>query len=201
MTQTYAVTSADLGSTLVVDVTAKNGGGQTTAPSAPTATVTAASTATFGKTTIGANSDIALANRKRVNRYTLTASGTVQKLSIYLQPTSTTGSQVLEGLIYADSGGSPGSLIAVSNQLTFSNTSAAGWYDLTFGTPPHLAAGTYWIGFMSGATSYVIGFRWDSVSGSRAYNANVFTSGPSNPFGSVSTDGEQMSLYATYTPG
>ena len=102
-------------------------------------------------------------------------------------------------MIYADSGGSPSSLIAVSNQLTFASTNAAGWYDLTFATPVKLAAGTYWIGFMSGATSGVAGFRWDSVSASRALNSNTFTSGPSNPFGSFTTDSEQMSLYATYT--
>ncbi len=34
------------------------------------------------------------------------------------------------------------------------------------------------------------------------YNTNTYTSGPSNPFGSsLTTDGEQTSLYATYTPG
>ena len=54
---------------------------------------------------------------------------------------------------------------------------------------------------MSGSTYGVAGFRWDSVSGSRALNTNTFTSGPSNPFGSFSADSEQMSLYATYTPG
>jgi hypothetical protein len=37
------------------------------------------------------------------------------------------------------------------------------------------------------------------VSGSRDYNANSYASGPSNPFGTVTTDAEQMSLYATYT--
>ena len=54
---------------------------------------------------------------------------------------------------------------------------------------------------MSGSTYDAAGFRWDSVSGSRALNANVCGSRPSNPSGSFSTDAEQMSLYATCTPG
>jgi hypothetical protein len=29
----------------------------------------------------------------------------------------------------------------------------------------------------------------------------VYASGPTNPFGTVTTDAEQTSLYATYTPG
>jgi hypothetical protein len=37
------------------------------------------------------------------------------------------------------------------------------------------------------------------VSGSRVFNPNSYSSGPSDPFGSASTDGEQMSIYATYT--
>ncbi len=201
-TQTYPVTSADLGYTLEAAVTAHNSAGFATATSAPTATVSSAPlTGTFGKTTVGASSDVAVANRKRVNAYAVSASVSVTKLSVYLQPTGTSGTQVLEGVIYAGSGGSPGPLIAVSKPLTFASTSTAGWYDLQFSAPVSLAAGTYWIGFMSGSTSYVAGFRYDSVAGSRAYNVNTYTSGPSNPFGSASTDSEQMSLYATYTTG
>jgi hypothetical protein len=54
---------------------------------------------------------------------------------------------------------------------------------------------------MTGATPGVARFRWSSVSGSRDYNANAYASGPTDPFGTVSTDAEQTSLYATYTPG
>jgi hypothetical protein len=39
------------------------------------------------------------------------------------------------------------------------------------------------------------------VAGSRDYNANTYSSAPSNPFGTVTTDAEQTSLYATYTTG
>jgi hypothetical protein len=95
--------------------------------------------------------------------------------------------------------GKPGALLGVTEQLTFKSTSAAGWYHLPFATALHVSAGNYWIGVITGATSNVAGYRYSSVSGAREYNTNAYASGPSNPFGSVTTDSEQMSLYATYT--
>jgi subtilisin family serine protease len=154
---------------------------------------------TFGLTSVGANSDYMVANRKRVSHYQLFTAATVSKLTMYLAPTSTSGTQVLNGVIYADQGGSPGALLGVTGQLTFSSTNKANWYDLAFSNPVALQAGTYWIGVISGSSSKVTGFRWNSVSQSRAYNTNTYTNGPSNPFGSATIDSEQMSIYATYT--
>jgi len=109
---------------------------------------------------------------------------------------------VLRGVIYADSGGAPGALVAVSNELSFASTQAAGWYDLTLPGAVTLSPGRYWIGMISGGSSYVAGFRWDSVSASRVFNSNTYTSGPTNPFGAVgASDSEQMSIYAMYTTG
>jgi hypothetical protein len=89
----------------------------------------------------------------------------------------------------------------VSKQLTFVSTNVAGWYELALASPLKLAAGNYWIGVITGSSGNVAGFRYDYLAGARYYNSNTYTSGPSNPFGSFSTDGEQTSLYATYTPG
>jgi hypothetical protein len=142
------------------------------------------------------------ANRKRVNAYSIGAAVSVSRLSMYLQPTATAGQQALRGVIYADAGGAPGALLAVSSELLFSSSQAAGWYALAFSAPVALAAGRYWIGVISGASSGVAGFRWSSVAASRVYNTNTYTSGPSDPFGgAITTDAEQMSLYATYTTG
>jgi hypothetical protein len=52
---------------------------------------------------------------------------------------------------------------------------------------------------ITGASAGVTGFRYDSVAGSRDYNANSYTEGPTNPFGTPTNDSEQTSLYATYT--
>jgi hypothetical protein len=196
---TYVLGAADVVATIVVAVTASNAGGATTATSAPTATVTSAvSGGTFGLSSVGANSDTMLGDRKRVNRSQVSATGSVTKLTMYLAPTATSGSQVLEGVIYADQAGAPGALLGVTGQLTFSSTNAAGWYDLTFATPVPITPGSYWIGVISGGTDRVTGFRWNSVSGARNYNANAYASGPTNPFGTPNVDSEQMSIYATY---
>ena len=200
-THLYTVASADVGSTLRATVTASNSAGSSTPASSAQTAVVQQAPPTFGKTTIGASSDAYAANRKRVSLYTLPSTGSVSKLSIYLQPSGVSGQQVLEGIVYANSAGTPAALLGTSSPLTFHSTNTAGWYALTFGTPLRLAAGSYWIGVITGATSDVAGFRYDSVSKSRVYNTNTYTSGPSNPFGgSLTTDSEQMSLYATYTP-
>ena len=115
-----ALARTDVGAKLQVTVTASNAGGSTPASSAQTATVQAAaggggggggSSGTFGTTSIGANSDPLTMDRKRVNRYQLPVAANVSKLTVYLQPTGTSGSQMFTGLIYADSGGSPGALL------------------------------------------------------------------------------------------
>jgi hypothetical protein len=200
--QSYTLVAADVGSTIRVAVTASNSrGASAPATSAQSAVVAAQqSSATFGKSTVGASSETFVSERKRVNRYALPTPGSVTKLSVYLAKTSTSGQQALKGLIYADTGTAPGALLGVSEQLTFHSTNAAGWYDLVFSAPLKLAAGNYWIGVMTGASAGVAGFRFDSVTASRDWNTNTYAAGPSNPFGSVTTDAEQTSLYATYTP-
>jgi hypothetical protein len=199
--QTYTPTSPDVGSTLRVQVTAANAAGSSVPSSSAQTAVVQQANATLGKATVGASTDSFRADRKRVNRYALAGAGTLVKVSIYLAPSGTAGQQVLKGLVYADSSNAPGALLATTEQLTFKSTNSAGWYDLSFTSPVKLAAGNYWIGIITGATSNVAAFRYDSVAGSRDYNANTYTSGPTNPFGAVTVDAEQTSLYATYSPG
>jgi hypothetical protein len=118
---------------------------------------------------------------------------------MYLAPTGVSGQQVIQGLIYSDQGGSPGTLLGVTAQFTYLSTEPASWYDMSFTAPVALQPGTYWIGIISGATNHVAGFRYNTVSGSRAYNTNTYASGPSSAFGTATFDSEQMSIYATYT--
>ena len=196
----YVVAAADVGATLRATVAATNTGGTSSATANPTGVVTAAPTSgTFGVTTVGPSSDAVLADRKRVNRYQLTVAGKVTKLSIYLQPAGVSGTQSFKGLIYSDNAGAPSALLGASSQLMFSSTGSPGWYDLVFPSPVALAPGSYWIGIISGPTSHVAAFRWTSVASSRDYNADAYSSGPTNPFGTPTVDSEQMSIYATYT--
>jgi hypothetical protein len=160
----------------------------------------ALTTSTMGTMSVGPFPGYMSANLKRANRYSLPTSGSVTKLSVYLQPTSTSGQQPIEGVIYKDLVGSPGALVATTNQLVFQQAEGAGWYDLSFPVPVSLSAGNYWIGLISGDTADVAAYRYEDVIDSLAYNLNSYSSGPANPFGSVSTDDRQLSLYATYIP-
>lgn len=167
-------------------------------PPPPTPTPTPTSD-TFGLASVGSNFDMMVPDKKRASKATLTIAGNVYKLTMYLAPTGVSGQEVMKGILYADQSGSPGALLGVTNAFTFVSTNAAGWYDMQFPAPIALAPGTYWIGVISGASTHVAGFRWNSVSQIRALNNNSYASGPSNPFGTASKDSEQMSIYASYT--
>jgi hypothetical protein len=198
--QSYVVASADVGSRLLAAVTASNATGSATAMTTPSAPVTSGPTViTLGKTSVGASSDSFAADRKRVNGYALAQSGTISKLSVYLAPGGGIGQQVIRGVIYADAGGAPGSLLGTSSELTFTSSQAAGWYGLPLPTPLAVPAARYWLGVITGSASNVASFRYDAASASRDYNSNSYSLGPSAPFGAFSSDGEQMSIYATLT--
>lgn len=163
-------------------------------------TVTAKpATGTCGKTTVGKSSDQLLANFKRVNQCALPVNATLSDITIYLTPTSHSGTQLIKGIVYADSKGSPTGLLGTTVQLTFTSKSKAGWYHLAFATPLKLAAGNYWIGMITGASQNVGAERYDKVTNGEASNTNSYAAGPGNPFGSFKRGSEQMSLYADYT--
>ena len=164
--------------------------------------VASATTGTFGKTTVGAKTDNAMfADYKIVHSATLAVSGSITKLSVYAIPgVKSPSPQALKAVIYSDSGGSPGTLLASGTEVTYrGNVNARGWLDLAFASPVALAPGTYWIGFITGSESKGMGYVYDVASGSRAYNPDTYVSGATAVFGALSRDSEQASIYATYT--
>ena len=157
---------------------------------------------TFGKTTVGSSKDSGIfANYKLVNSATLSVVASVSKLSVYAVPGINSPSpQALRAVIYADSGGSPGALVASGTEVTYrGNVNGSGWFDLPFASPVTLSPGTYWLGFIAGASNEGMGYVFSGSPNSRAYTANAYTSGPTNPFGAPTRDSEQASVYATYT--
>lgn len=152
----------------------------------------------LGKTTLGGSLGSLPANFKNVNRYSLPTGALVWELRIFLFPNRATGQQVLRGIVYADSNGEPGALVGATNELTFHSTQSPGWYDLAFPTLLRLPAGNYWIGVIMGPGDRVAGVTYDTVAGSRAYNANAYSSGPSDPFGPIGVGNEQISFYLAY---
>ena len=93
---------------------------------------------TFGKTTVGSSRDSGIfANYKLVNSATLSVVASVSKLSVYAVPGINSPSpQALRAVIYADSGGSPGALVASGTEVTYrGNVNGSGWFDLPFASP------------------------------------------------------------------
>jgi hypothetical protein len=201
---TYKLGSADVGATLRASVTASNVAGQSrAASSAPTAVVQGSGSNTFGKTTVGAISDHGMyANYKIVHSATLSVRGSVTKLTVYAIPGRKSPTpQALKAVIYAGSGGAPGALLATGTEVTYrGDVNGSGWFDLPLAAPVSLAPGTYWIGFITGASAEGMGYVYDKLTSSRAYSANSYASGATNPFGSATVDAEQASIYATYSP-
>jgi hypothetical protein len=166
-------------------------------------TVLQQATSSFGKTSVGALLDRGMyANYKIVHSATLSVTGSVTRLNVYAIPGINASSpQALKAVIYADSGGSPGALLATGTEVTYQGSAnGSGWFALPFGSSVALSPGTYWLGFITGTTTEGIGYAYDSVANSRAYNTNAYSAGPTNPFGSLTKDSRQASIYASYTP-
>jgi hypothetical protein len=129
----------------------------------------------LGKVTTGANNSVWSSDYKRVNRWNLPSDGWVNQMEVEIKTSGTSAQGLVKGVIYADVNGVPGSLLAVTQQLSIVNTQSWGWYGLSMANPVHLPPGNYWLGTIS---SGYVGFYFDNVPGSRYWNSNTYASGP-----------------------
>jgi PKD repeat protein len=166
-----------------------------------TATFAQQTGGTFGDSTVYTAVDSAGVNLKEAATYNAVA-GKVTKLSGYLSGLGAgSGTQKIRGVLYADSGGAPSSLLGVSNEVTITAGRAWGWVDLTFPTPVTVSAGHIWMGFIASSVSDLIQMRYLSQAGAVRWNSDAggYADGPSNPFGTGTSSNKHYSLYATYT--
>ncbi|HWE08011.1 MAG TPA: hypothetical protein VG325_01575 [Solirubrobacteraceae bacterium] len=147
----YTLTPTDVGAAIRADVTARNAAGPVAQASAPTLPiggrirnfgcafgVTAAAPSAAGVPTAGSG---------RLTRVIPRASGQLIALSMYLTPSGAGGPPPVRGVIYADSNGSPGTLMAVTDSLAVRPAGTAGWYTLELPSSLALAGSSpYWIG-------------------------------------------------------
>jgi hypothetical protein len=86
-------------------------------------------------------------DREHIDRFTLATAGSVvvQSISTYVQTTS--ASVKSKAAIFADASGSPGTLVAQTEEVTGSTSGA--WLMLPFAAPPTLTPGTYWLAFVA----------------------------------------------------
>ncbi len=196
--QTYTLTIADLDTTIRVAVTATNTAGNTTAVSTQTAVVTGAPTeASFGQAQAGTQADGGSAGYLDMSGpYTLGSAVSVTRLSGYMAGGSAVSR--MRGVIYANSGGQPGALMAVSSEVSVAAGAAATWVSLPFASPVALPAGSYWLGYWyadgNGRRYYI------DTTGAERYKAAAYsaTGNPPTSFGTGSTSTSSYSLVAVY---
>ena len=123
---------------------------------------------------------------------TVPSAGTISKISAHVRNNNST--VALAARLYAGSAGSLGSLIATTQ--TSNVTTSYAWVDFTFATPQSVSATTYWIEFVGdGGNGPGGNLSFIHFDGGGASNTG-FTK---NDFGVPVYDGNQYSIYATYT--
>jgi hypothetical protein len=157
-------------------------------------------TAAFGRTTVGSMHDLA-ADQKRASRFSVTESSIVSEISAYLDGKGSKKgrSQAVRYLIYADSGGRPGSLLGATAPHTIVKGATGAWVTLALATPLSLAPGAYHLGVHGGTQNGAARYSAVRASGAMRHNKNLFAAGPSDPFGSTSSQDQSLSIFATRT--
>lgn len=156
-----------------------------------------ATTATFGKTTDGAGSTSSAVDRKKVSSAVPSSSGTATSISVRGAMATTTC--VIKGVIYADSSGAPGALLAVSDEITVNSTTVQEWVGNFSGANRiNIVSGTtYWIGWIQQAPGFAI--RRDSTASTALTNTDTYSDGPTDPFGAGPTgESGPVAVYVTY---
>ena len=79
----------------------------------------------LGKPQIGGSLAGLASDLKAVNRYSLPTAADGAELKVYLAPNGVPGDQRMRGVVYADAGGAPGTLLGITEELDFASSSMA----------------------------------------------------------------------------
>jgi hypothetical protein len=163
-------------------------------------------TGVFGNTALGNSVKQRLsANYKFASPFDLPRSGVVTDLRVDVgrnnEDFGPPPGQLIRGVIYSDSAGSPNTLLGTSDEVNRDSWNMREWLDLTFSTGVALTAGTYWLGIHAGAQDNGSFFYFDTLAGKWAYNFDTYADGAGAGFGTATTQVKNLSIYATYTAG
>ena len=146
--QSYALGTADAGSTIRAEVTAGNSAGTATSSSDESGVVQAAGTS-FGTSTVQASTcgggvDFLDAD----GPWAVSAPLILTQAHAYVRGNNE--DEQLRVVVYADAGGNPGAYLRVSAQVTIAAGAPGRWVDFPFPNPTVLPTGSYWLGFWLG---------------------------------------------------
>jgi hypothetical protein len=155
----------------------------------------------FGRASKGAFFSSGLVmNYKRGSRFNLAQKGTLLNLAACLDGNGgPSGGQSLRMVIYRDSGGSPGSLVAQSSAVSVTANSNSRW--VYFPAPAaRLDPGNYWIMIHSGSPTAVARIAADADANYRG-GSDTYSDGAANPAAAGATGTQTLSVFASYTVG
>lgn len=142
---------------------------------------------TFGDTTDYIDQTGLAFASTRVSQATPASTGVVSSLSILCDLADVEDVKVT-GVIYADSAGVPGALLAVTNEGTVSWPLEQRRIELGFAGANRITvnSGTpYWIGVSHGDPASSLRLARGAVSNATVGNGDAYTDGPADPFGAV----------------
>ena len=133
------------------------------------------------------------ANQLILRTYTPTVACVLN--SVACVPNTTNGAANFKGVLYADSAGVPGSLLATGTQAT--GTIAGSTLTSPFSSGQTLTASTaYWLGFI---TDTSITFQESDTNATGRSKSNTYASGPPNPAGSTTGGQASFLIYGNLT--
>ncbi len=157
---------------------------------------------TFGYTSIGGSigGDALSADIIVGCKFSLVETAIISKLTAYLK-TNGSNNFTVNGLIYSDNAGAPGSIVGNIASGPLITSSTPDWYDTSFETPLTLVAGTYWLTLITNNTWG--GYAYDAGTTNQLADkgSGIYFDSAPTPFPTPHTDDldRQMSIYATYT--
>ena len=160
-----------------------------------TPSVSNVQTFTFGKTTVGPNSDSTGGSNYVVScKYTMPESGSITKITAYIQSFDGTPHNG-KAALYADNAGVPGAKLVESSEVSISSL---GWYNFTVSYANTQGSRNFWL-----AITVQNGWRYRYDAGSsnqEAYRPYAYPDF-SDPYTPQGYHAFAMSIYATYTTG
>jgi hypothetical protein len=192
---TYHDTSVANGQTYYYQVTAVNSIGESSRSNEVSATPSAATVGSFGKTTVGSSSDSTGGSNYVVScKYTMPESGSITTITAYIQSHDGTAHNG-KAALYADNAGVPGAKLVESSEVSISSL---GWYTFTVSYTNTQGSSNFWL-----AITVQNGWRYRYNAGSsnqEAYRAYAYPNFP-NPYSPQGYHAFAMSIYANYTTG
>lgn len=149
----------------------------------------------------GATPAVLEADFKRASRVTLTESATVQSICAYVDGNGGTfGQQQVQYALYTNVNGAPGRKVFETTDWGVNSGTAARWICRGPSYLPVIAPGQYWITVISSFPGGIVRGYSGGTTQNVYSNADDYTDGPAESFGSATVGTGTLAAYVRYYP-